>query len=274
MSRSECSGPYVSWRTFTPATPPLAELPPWRAPDPQWAPPRSASEVPSAAPRARRCRPRASVNAKLARTHLVLVLDASAAMADMADAARAAFNQQVRLAHELATATHRLSVSVVQFAQTARVVLRHAPVQALRALDAADYAPAGAAALFDALGVALDLVFEHPGRDAPGASALVVLITDGVDDASRFETLCGLRRVLRWAHVGAQTSFLLVAPAGAVPRTVQVLPPLKPNGFATAALTACELADVLEAVAQRRACAAPPGSTPPDVLSERTAPLR
>jgi hypothetical protein len=128
--------------------------------------------------------------------------------------------------------------------------------------------------LFDALGVALDLVFEHPGRDAPGASALVVLITDGVDDASRFETLSGLRRVLRWAHVGAQTSFLLVAPAGAVPRTMQVLPPLKPNGFATAALTACELADVLEAMPQRRACAAPPGSTPPDVLSERTAPLR
>lgn len=186
--------------------------------------------------------------------HLVLLLDASADMVPYVEPAVAAFNQQVEQAHRLAFCVPRLQVSVVQFAETVNIRLCRAHASALQSLRLADYAPAGPAALYDALHAALGLVLDVPLSRAPAADALVVLISDGADDASH-TSLAQLARLLHRFEACRAVSFLFKAPPNTLPTLARSLPSAGLDELRAWALTPTQLGVALGHIAHRRTSA-------------------
>lgn len=113
-------------------------------------------------------------------THVALALDYSSSMMGIREQTRSAVNQMMATLRDRARQGDQdIFVSVVSFADTARVVAFPQDARNLRELDG--YAPYGNTALFDGVGLAAETI---AGKGGPEASYLVLAFTDGEENYS------------------------------------------------------------------------------------------
>jgi Mg-chelatase subunit ChlD len=118
-------------------------------------------------------------------TDITFILDSSASMNAIADAAIAGFNGFVRDQQGVPGAA---TVTLVQFNQNRHATFEAAPIHDVPDLDRESYRPDGGTALLDAVGLSIEETGRRLAalaeRDRP-AKVIVVIITDGHENASR-----------------------------------------------------------------------------------------
>lgn len=118
-------------------------------------------------------------------TRIALILDRSGSMAAIRDHARSAFNEAVeRVTAEAKAGSGSVTLSLLTFNEHVHEVLVNEPAGKVRTLRPQDYQPGGSTALFDAVGRGIDLL-QRPGDLAARDGALVIVITDGYENASQ-----------------------------------------------------------------------------------------
>lgn len=147
-----------------------------------------------------------------ARTHVVVVLDASSSMLAGKALTIAGFNQQVDIVREQTREAASATVSLLVFNETVSPTYLHQPVQRLTHLDDALYRPRGSTALYDAVGAAIEAALAAPGVDEPGAAVLVAVFTDGEENASRLHSGPALAECVRALQDTGRFTFTLMGP--------------------------------------------------------------
>ena len=118
----------------------------------------------------------------------LFILDKSGSMSSIARAAIAGFNETVggiRSAQERFKDTQEHFVSLMIFCDCEkRLVYDKVPVNEVRELTSKDYRPCCCTPLYDAMGISINALF-HDIKDMEDATAMVTVITDGLENASR-----------------------------------------------------------------------------------------
>jgi hypothetical protein len=129
--------------------------------------------------------------------HVLMAIDASGSMWNLADDVRGGFNQYVTDLYNDATTNYRLTVylfntDVWSLCDDVRL---HHPRKAgeIPELDRVNYAPGKGTALLDAIG---GLINNQPDGYQVGDRVLVVVNTDGQENSSREWTLPGIKRLI------------------------------------------------------------------------------
>ena len=151
------------------------------------------------------------------------ILDSSGSMGDVRDAARTNFNEQVQQVRNDASAnadTLRTLVSLITFNTVVTPVFMHRDSDALQELAAKDYSPGGMTALRDAVGHYITECERLPDINDPTTSVLLVIVTDGYENASVVwkqealaEKIQSLQGTERWTftYLGANQDLATVA---------------------------------------------------------------
>ncbi len=113
---------------------------------------------------------------------LVVILDKSGSMYGLASDTIGGFNS---LLEQQRKKDVPVKVSVVAFNQASDVKYNRVPITEVKDLTVKDYMPQGTTALLDAVGNSLSSLKEMEGVNAEGNKVLVVIITDGMENASR-----------------------------------------------------------------------------------------
>lgn len=118
----------------------------------------------------------------------LIILDKSGSMSCIADAARTGFNETVggiRAAQEKYPDTQRHYVSLMVFCNCEKKMLwDKTPVADVKELTSKDYRPCCGTPLYDAMGISLNALYSYI-KDRENATAMVTVITDGYENASR-----------------------------------------------------------------------------------------
>jgi len=140
-------------------------------------------------------------------TRIALILDRSGSMARVREQARDAFNEAVdRVRTEAAKGAGDVTLSLVVFNNEVRSILANEPARRVRKLGPDDYVPGGATALFDAVSRGIDLL-EQPGELGARDGALVIVISDGQENASRQVTQADLVERMQTLEATDQWTF-------------------------------------------------------------------
>lgn len=127
-------------------------------------------------------------------TEIIALIDASASMTPMRETTVAGFNKFVTEQHQV-PGDARLSLTT--FNNNVTPVYSGVPLASLPLLREADYRPWGNTALYDALGDTINREGDRIARARWAKKVIVVLITDGEENASRRFTLADVRRITR-----------------------------------------------------------------------------
>jgi hypothetical protein len=134
------------------------------------------------------------------RTHYLLILDRSGSMESIRKAILGSVNEQIGQIAELQRKFPEQSfmVNLVTFNQESNRVLHDLPALQLRKVRAEEYVPDGMTALYDAMGQS---IIELKSRIAPEiasnkASAVVVVFTDGHENASKEITYAAIQGII------------------------------------------------------------------------------
>jgi len=113
---------------------------------------------------------------------LVIILDKSGSMYSMTEDTIGGFNS---LLDEQRKKDVPVKVSLGVFNQTLEAKYDRKDIKEIENMTAADYVPQGTTALLDAVGNTLSALKERPEVNAKGNKVLVVIITDGMENASK-----------------------------------------------------------------------------------------
>ena len=118
----------------------------------------------------------------------LIILDKSGSMSSIARAAIAGFNETVggiRAAQERFKDTQEHFISLMIFCNCEkRLVYDKVPVAEVKELTSKDYQPCCCTPLYDAMGISINGLFKDI-RDKEDATAVVTVITDGLENASK-----------------------------------------------------------------------------------------
>ncbi len=137
-------------------------------------------------------------------THIAFILDKSGSMLEVKEPTRQFFNEQVgQIKQDFADLP--TTVSLVEFNGNVDEKFFATELAKLKPMEPADYDPIGGTALNDGIGYTIDKLKKLPDADFPTTAFLVVIITDGDENASRnyqksdvAETIKGLDATDRW----------------------------------------------------------------------------
>ncbi|WBB94236.1 vWA domain-containing protein [Verrucosispora sp. WMMC514] len=146
-------------------------------------------------------------------TFVLLITDESGSMYGLADDVRGGFNAYVEGLRADTERDYRLTVAL--FNHTYRLLCNAASLTDVPALDRVNYRPGGNTALLDAVGKTV-ADFEQATVLADDARVLVVVQTDGAENASREYTRDGIAALIREREATARWSFVFL---GAGPDT-------------------------------------------------------
>jgi len=119
------------------------------------------------------------------KTRIAILLDSSGSMSYIQREAVDMFNEQVR-AIKKGAAEVDTKVSLVTFASNANPPLFfNQDVASLKELDYNQYQPEGGTAMYDAIGQTIDSLKALPEADEENTSFLMVIISDGQENASK-----------------------------------------------------------------------------------------
>ena len=123
---------------------------------------------------------------KTGTTYVAFVLDSSGSMAYVRDITISGFNEQVQTIRKKSQELNQdVKVSLVTFNTETYFKFFNAPADKLQELNREDYAPGGGTALYDALGATIDTLMRTTDLTDEDAAWLVVVFTDGAENASR-----------------------------------------------------------------------------------------
>ena len=118
----------------------------------------------------------------------LIILDKSGSMSSIANAAISGFNETVggiRSAQERFNDTQEHYVSLMIFCDCEkRLVYDKVPVAEVKELTSRDYQPCCSTPLYDAMGISINALYKDI-KDKEDATAMVTVITDGMENASR-----------------------------------------------------------------------------------------
>jgi len=119
------------------------------------------------------------------RTRVAIILDRSSSMGSIRDVTISTFNEQVDAIKETAKESDT-RVSLVTFADHVdEPIIWNKPVKSLKKLTREDYRPSGMTAMNDAVGLTIDKLRGLPEAADEDVSFLVVIISDGLENASQ-----------------------------------------------------------------------------------------
>lgn len=118
------------------------------------------------------------------KNRIVILLDSSGSMESIRKEAMDMFNEQVRAikkgSNEMDT-----KISLATFATTSKTIFFNEDVNKLKELNLDAYVPDGGTAMYDSIGAAVDALSFLPEASDENTSFLVVIISDGQENASR-----------------------------------------------------------------------------------------
>ena len=150
-----------------------------------------------------------------------LILDRSGSMSDCVETTINGFNEQVRKVREIACEfpDQNLEMSLTFFNQDVDNVFKNLSPEKVELLDSRLYRTSGSTALFDAIGKTIfQIENEMKAKgDHPTDTAVVIIITDGYENASRLFSLKDIREsIIRLEATGRWTFSFLGATLDAV----------------------------------------------------------
>lgn len=135
------------------------------------------------------------------KTYVALIVDESGSMTSIYTAALTNFNEQLQVLKEESNSPEAVAkklliegeeydgvethVSVVKFNQDVNVIVDLEEVSNVEEITQQDYQPSGTTALYDAIGETIERFQNIDDLDDPGTSVLFVIITDGMENASK-----------------------------------------------------------------------------------------
>ncbi len=129
------------------------------------------------------------------------IIDKSGSMAGMQHQAVEGFNVQVKTLQELKQTfpDQEFSVSLTYFNEQVHNVITNGKVEQLYPLDVRSYHPNGSTALLDAIGKSIYQIKSDFGPELSNdeASVVMVIITDGEENSSRFYTYHEIARIIK-----------------------------------------------------------------------------
>jgi Mg-chelatase subunit ChlD len=167
---------------------------------------------------------------------VLFVLDCSGSMDSHAVEAVRGFNRFVR--EQKGAAQPDATMALTLFSDDVRPVYPAQPLAGVRRMRAADFDPDGSTALLDALGGTIAEGMARHGREGRPRRTLVVLLTDGEENASSKYLVATVRAMVSRAREVFGWEFLLIGvgvDAERMARDVGILPELALPVTATAA---------------------------------------
>lgn len=139
------------------------------------------------------------------RTRIALVLDSSGSMGSVKDEAIKGFNEAIDDILERSDDGGDTTLSLIVFNGNVEERFLHRNVDAIERLTHLNYKPHGTTALRDAVGHAIESIQSVDDLEDNDAAALVVVVTDGYENASRkwsqndlAETIQQLENTEKW----------------------------------------------------------------------------
>ncbi len=155
-----------------------------------------------------------------AKTYVALLIDASSSMSGIKLQAKKSFNDLLQSVtfNAKGTDTH---VCVIDFGarheEAARLWSPHIlcqPTSVKNVISLDKYEPMGNTPLYDAVGMAIELLKQQPGADDPTTSFLVMTVTDGEENASQKWSATDIYRVTRNLQATNRWTFTYQLPVG------------------------------------------------------------
>ena len=128
---------------------------------------------------------------------LVIILDKSGSMYDMTDDTIGGFNSCL---DEQRKKDIPVKVSVGMFNQVLDAKYDRVDLSEIKNITKEDYVPQGTTALFDAVGNTLSALKERPEVNAKGNKVLVVIMTDGMENASKEWSRDSVKKLITELH--------------------------------------------------------------------------
>ena len=132
------------------------------------------------------------MNMKNKKTIYHFIVDQSGSMAGSEAQTIEGFNSQLKTLQRLKSEfpENEYVVSVTYFEDEVMDIIKFQPVDKISLLSKENYKPGGLTALLDGMGKSINAVKEKYGRDLENdeASAVIVVLTDGGENASKFYT--------------------------------------------------------------------------------------
>jgi len=118
----------------------------------------------------------------------LIILDKSGSMGSIAKAAISGFNETlngIRSAQDRYKDTQEHFVSLMAFCRCEKVMIYDkAPIEEVKDLTSKEYRPCCGTPLYDAMGISINALYKDI-KDKEDATAMVTVITDGLENASR-----------------------------------------------------------------------------------------
>jgi uncharacterized protein YegL len=125
------------------------------------------------------------------------ILDQSGSMSDCIDATLSGLQEQrdniIRIAKEFPEQEIRVGLTV--FNQDVQIIYQNMPTENFPSIQQIEYRPSGSTALLDAIGLSITQVENQISRD--GDTAIIVILTDGYENASRFYSLLQIKNLIK-----------------------------------------------------------------------------
>ncbi len=125
------------------------------------------------------------------------ILDQSGSMSDCIEATLSGLQEQrdtiIRIANEFPEQEIRVSLTV--FNQDVHIIYQNMPTENFPTVQQIEYRPSGSTALLDAIGLSITQVENQISRD--GDTAIIVILTDGYENASRFYSLIQIKNLIK-----------------------------------------------------------------------------
>ena len=136
-----------------------------------------------------------------ARIYNLIIVDESGSMSHLRESTLSGINETISTIHSAqeefsATQTHTLTLVTFDSASNrpdVRTMIDNQPISEVKEFK--DYMPNGCTPLYDAMGQSLTHLHEHI-KDDKDATAVVTVLTDGLENASREWDAAGLRRLI------------------------------------------------------------------------------
>lgn len=162
-------------------------------------------------------RPRARVSTSKKRTYVAILVDASSSMQGIRTGTVATLNSMLDTIRDQSNLTNQETiVSLLSFADFSSVMIPPTDINHIGRVSEGLYRPNGMTALFDAVGDGVELLQTQLGSKSKDTSFLVMAITDGQENASRYHDRQGnsLRTLMRAMEGTDQWTFTFQVPNG------------------------------------------------------------
>lgn len=125
------------------------------------------------------------VQEKKGKVFISFVLDESGSMATGREQIVSGMNEQIQTLKRRFTDSADVCVSFVKFADNIISLYEGKTLDDLKEFETHAYKPNGSTALYDAVGYTIDMMQRMDGINEEGNSSLLVIVTDGEENASR-----------------------------------------------------------------------------------------